>query len=97
MLKIFVLLSLFFLIKYANLMNQTELNQYWTQFKINFNKTYENSTIESERKLIFATTLSNINEQNIKFNKGLISYSSAINQFSDWVIFIFYLIYFKKY
>ncbi|KAJ3648354.1 hypothetical protein Zmor_020164 [Zophobas morio] len=55
----------------------------WNVFKKTYNKSYANAWEENFRKQIFLEKLKLVEEQNRKFEKGLSSFSVAINRFAD--------------
>jgi len=60
-----------------------EANFKWAQFKDIQGKSYENEEEEVYRRSIFEKNLADIVEHNEKFTKGLVTYSKAVNQFTD--------------
>jgi len=66
------------------LFNLKQLDTHWSQFKKQHNRTYRNNTHETNRRKIFRETLNKINKQNALFKNGEITYTSDINEFSDW-------------
>lgn len=69
----------------VKMLNLNEIDNHWTLFRGKHSKAYKNSDEENKRKTVFKNTLKKINLQNLKYNNGEITYTSAINQFSDWV------------
>ncbi|KAK4876097.1 hypothetical protein RN001_012519 [Aquatica leii] len=59
------------------------LNEKWITFKNNFNKQYSNTVEEKFRFKVFMENLNKIDAHNEKYDKGLVSYTLGINQFSD--------------
>ena len=59
-------------------------DQLWEGFKLQFNKTYLDRTVESFRKQLFLETWKKIEIHNDKFKKGLTTYKQGINFYSDW-------------
>ena len=55
----------------------------WNQFKIDFNKTYEDAAQEQRREKIFVESLKTIAYHNLKFRRGKVSFKMGINQFAD--------------
>jgi cathepsin L len=64
--------------------NLKQIDSHWLSFKKSYKKEYNNETHESKRKEIFKQMINKINEQNNLFVKGEITYTSGINEFSDW-------------
>ncbi len=48
-----------------------------------FNKTYSNQTVEHDRRQIFLRNQEIVHSHNERFERGLETYSLAINEFSD--------------
>jgi len=61
----------------------TDENKEWEQFKINFMRKYNSSEEEELRRRMFVERLRETLEHNSEFKKGKVSYTKAINKFSD--------------
>ncbi|KAK4876481.1 hypothetical protein RN001_012903 [Aquatica leii] len=59
------------------------LNEKWIAFKNNFEKKYAHIAEEINRFEIFMENLKKIEAHNENYNKGLVSYTLGINQFTD--------------
>ncbi|KAK4876096.1 hypothetical protein RN001_012518 [Aquatica leii] len=59
------------------------IEEKWITFKNNFRKQYSNRVEETNRLKIFNENLKTIDAHNKKYEKGLVSYTLGINQFSD--------------
>merc|ERR1712080_576753 len=56
----------------------------WSNFKKTYNKVYRSYEEEQFRKSVFAETLAFINEHNAKYEQGLYTFDTAINERADW-------------
>lgn len=56
----------------------------WEDFKRIFNKTYTNQIEEKKRQQIFVHNEEVVAAHNRLFERGMATYSLAINKFSDW-------------
>lgn len=66
-------------LKRSNLFFFTE----WEEFKRIFNKTFANQIEEEKRQKIFLQNKSSVDAHNLLFERGIETYSLAINEFSD--------------
>jgi C1A family cysteine protease len=55
----------------------------WTSFKLKYNKKYKDAAEDSEREAIFKANKEAIEKHNKLFDQGKVSYSKALNEFSD--------------
>ncbi|XP_031779205.1 crustapain isoform X1 [Nasonia vitripennis] len=55
----------------------------WEQYKIKFNKKYANPEEEQRRYKIYLDTKKKVEEHNVKYNNGEVSFSLGINHFAD--------------
>lgn len=64
------------------------INGKWSEFKTKFTKRYRNQTDETKKKTAFEKNLEFINTNNEKFNRGEVSQTFGINQFTDMVLYV---------
>ncbi|XP_049519556.1 digestive cysteine proteinase 1-like isoform X2 [Dermacentor silvarum] len=55
----------------------------WEEYKEKFHKSYSSEDEDSFRFDIFCKNVKMIEEHNAKYNRGEVSYSMGLNQFSD--------------
>ncbi|XP_066141224.1 uncharacterized protein [Euwallacea fornicatus] len=79
--KTFVLASLLVVAVSASLLG--EHGTQFQAFKLAHGKTYSNQVEETKRFAIFRDNLRDIEEHNLLYAKGLVSYKKAVNKFSD--------------
>lgn len=56
---------------------------YYKKFQLTHNKQYKSTNEELQRFAIFSENIEKIEEHNIKFRNGEVTYSKAINKFGD--------------
>ncbi|KAL3274654.1 hypothetical protein HHI36_016034 [Cryptolaemus montrouzieri] len=78
----FLLLALSLALAHA--LTRQELEDKWRKFQIDFSKSYKSSIEARKRFLIFEDNLKKIEEHNIRFQNGEVSYTKGINKFADW-------------
>ncbi|XP_066254184.1 cathepsin L-like [Euwallacea similis] len=79
--KTFILASLLVITVSASLLE--EHGAQFQAFKLAHGKTYSNQVEEAKRFAIFRDNLRDIQEHNLLYAQGLVSYSKAVNKFSD--------------
>ncbi|XP_063905471.1 crustapain-like [Zophobas morio] len=62
---------------------EAEITEKWENYKTEFGKNYSDEKEEQMRKKIFTETLLSIEEHNKKFERGEVTFSMGINNFSD--------------
>ncbi|KAJ3648342.1 hypothetical protein Zmor_020152 [Zophobas morio] len=62
---------------------EAEITEKWENYKTEFGKNYPDEKEEQMRKKIFTETLLSIEEHNKKFERGEVTFSMGINNFSD--------------
>lgn len=55
----------------------------WESYKTKFEKSYEGQDEEQQRKATYFENVKTMEEHNQKFEKGEVTWSMGINQFSD--------------
>jgi cathepsin L len=58
--------------------------QKWTEFKLAHQKQYSSPGEEAKRLKIFTENLAKIEAHNVRYEKGEVTYSKAMNKFGDW-------------
>ncbi|XP_066253920.1 cathepsin L-like [Euwallacea similis] len=79
--KAFILASLLVVVASASL---TKLSSEFQAFKLKHGKTYTNQVEETNRFAIFRANVQEIEAHNALYAQGLVSYSKAVNKFTDW-------------
>lgn len=59
-------------------------NLEFEKFKVQYGKTYASPEEESYRLSIFEKNLKEIDEHNLKYEQGLVTFKKAINKYADW-------------
>ena len=89
LLVVFGVLAVLAVIESANVeifqLKASAINGKWSEFKTKFTKQYRNQTHESKKRTAFEKNLEFINQNNVKFNRGEVSYTFGINQYTDMV------------
>ena len=60
-------------------------DQEWEEYKIKFSKKYNDADHESSKRAIFTESKKKVAEHNQKHEKGEVTYTMGINQFTDMV------------
>lgn len=80
--KLIILSCAIALISASSINLNSNLNEKWEEFKLEYNKVYQFSE-EAMRKEIFAKNLEDVDSHNKRFLAGEETYEKGINQFSD--------------
>ena len=59
------------------------IDKEWNDFKLKFQREFQNVSHELQRKLVFESNLGIIENHNILYDKGLSGYKMGINKFAD--------------
>jgi cathepsin L len=59
----------------------------WEDFKAQYGKSYESASEEAKRMDIWMKNKANVEQHNVKFNQGEVSYRKAVNSFADLTAF----------
>ncbi|KAJ8984251.1 hypothetical protein NQ317_007483 [Molorchus minor] len=82
MIHIFILLLTIICVN-ANAISRQNLEEEWSDFKMNHGKNYQSFEEEQIRKTIFSENLYKIREHNQLYAEGMATYTMTINKFAD--------------
>ncbi|KAL3268647.1 hypothetical protein HHI36_007751 [Cryptolaemus montrouzieri] len=81
-----IILLLVLCLALSHAFTRQELEKQWKNFQIDFNKSYKSPVEARKRFSIFEDNMKKIEEHNIRFKNGEVSFTKGINKFADWTV-----------